>query len=491
MTKFFIDQHGCAKNQVDGELLLNHFLDMGMEQTFKPEEADFIVINSCGFIESAKKESLDAVVSAKRDYPDAKILLTGCLAERYAGMLKDALPEADGIFGNGNISKIDEFIRSFMKGERLVETYKQEGVCCGERKVLLSYPGSAFIKITEGCSNHCSFCAIPIIRGELRSRRAADIVEEIRKLVSRGIVEFNLIGQDLAAYGTGVSDDVFGEGRSPLPVIENGINHGTRTESALARLLKMISEIPGNFIVRTLYIHPDHFNRDILPVMQKDKRLLPYFDIPFQSGDDTIVRSMNRKGSSEEYIRLVKDIREALPDATLRTTFLTGFPGETDENAENTLSFLKAIESDWSGCFPYSREEDTPAYSFKGRVRQKLAKERAERLVAVQSEITEKHLKSHVGKEYDVLIEEVVEGEEGIAIGRAWFQAPDVDGSVVVRYEKDIAKENDAVKPGRFVRAKILASSEVDLDGVFTGDSELNKGVPVSAMKFATEIQEV
>lgn len=491
MTKFFIDQHGCAKNQVDGELLLNHFLDMGMEQTFKPEEADFIVINSCGFIESAKKESLDAVVSAKRDYPDAKILLTGCLAERYAGMLKDALPEADGIFGNGNISKIDEFIRSFMNGERLVETYKQEGVCCGERKVLLSYPGSAFIKITEGCSNHCSFCAIPIIRGELRSRRAADIVEEIRKLVSRGIVEFNLIGQDLAAYGTGVSDDVFGEGRSPLPVIENGINHGTRTESALARLLKMISEIPGNFIVRTLYIHPDHFNRDILPVMQKDKRLLPYFDIPFQSGDDTIVRSMNRKGSSEEYIRLVKDIREALPDATLRTTFLTGFPGETDENAENTLSFLKAIESDWSGCFPYSREEDTPAYSFKGRVRQKLAKERAERLVAVQAEITEKHLKSHVGKEYDVLIEEVVEGEEGIAIGRAWFQAPDVDGSVVVRYEKDIAKENDAVKPGRFVRAKILASSEVDLDGVFTGDSELNKGVPVSAMKFATEMQEV
>ncbi|MBQ1949617.1 MAG: 30S ribosomal protein S12 methylthiotransferase RimO [Treponema sp.] len=486
-----MDQHGCAKNQVDGELLLNHFLDMGMEQTFKPEEADFIVINSCGFIESAKKESLDAVVSAKRDYPDAKILLTGCLAERYAGMLKDALPEADGIFGNGNISKIDEFIRSFMNGERLVETYKQEGVCCGERKVLLSYPGSAFIKITEGCSNHCSFCAIPIIRGELRSRRAADIVEEIRKLVSRGIVEFNLIGQDLAAYGTGVSDDVFGEGRSPLPVIENGINHGTRTESALARLLKMISEIPGNFIVRTLYIHPDHFNRDILPVMQKDKRLLPYFDIPFQSGDDTIVRSMNRKGSSEEYIRLVKDIREALPDATLRTTFLTGFPGETDENAENTLSFLKAIESDWSGCFPYSREEDTPAYSFKGRVRQKLAKERAERLVAVQAEITEKHLKSHVGKEYDVLIEEVVEGEEGIAIGRAWFQAPDVDGSVVVRYEKDIAKENDAVKPGRFVRAKILASSEVDLDGVFTGDSELNKGVPVSAMKFATEMQEV
>ena len=251
-------------------------------------------------------------------------------------MLKDALPEADGIFGNGNISKIDEFIRSFIGGERLVETFKQEGVCCGERKVLLSYPGSAFVKITEGCSNHCSFCAIPLIRGELRSRKASDIIDEIKSLISRGIVEFNLIGQDLAAYGTGAADDVFGEGRAQLPVLEKGINCGTKEESALARLLKMISEIPGNFIVRTLYIHPDHFNRDILPVMQKDKRLLPYFDIPFQSGDDTVIRAMNRKGSAQEYIRLVSDIRKALPDATLRTTFLAGFPGETDEQAENS-----------------------------------------------------------------------------------------------------------------------------------------------------------
>lgn len=488
MTKFFIDQHGCAKNQVDGELLINHFLDMKMEQTFSPEEADFIVINSCGFIESAKKESLDAVVSAKRDYPNAKILLTGCLAERYANMLKDALPEADGIFGNGNISKIDEFIRSFIGGERLVETFKQEGVCCGERKVLLSYPGSAFVKITEGCSNHCSFCAIPLIRGELRSRKASDIIDEIKSLISRGIVEFNLIGQDLAAYGTGAADDVFGEGRAQLPVLENGVNCGTKEESALARLLKMISEIPGNFIVRTLYIHPDHFNRDILPVMQKDKRLLPYFDIPFQSGDDTIIRAMNRKGSAQEYIRLVSDIRKALPDATLRTTFLAGFPGETDEQAENSVKFLKTIESDWSGCFPYSREEDTPAYSFKGRVAQKVSKKRAERLVSEQTEITQRHLKAHVGKEYDILIEEIVEGEDGIAIGRAWFQAPDVDGSVVVRYEKDDPKENDAIKKGRFVRAKIVASSEVDLDAVFVGESEMNKGVPASTMKFATEM---
>ena len=179
MTKFFIDQHGCAKNQVDGELIIARLLSLGMEQTFDASEANFIIVNSCGFIESAKKESLDAVCAARRDYPGAKILLTGCLAERYANVFNEALPEADGIFGNGNIDKIDETIREMMAGGRPVHIYKQEGVCTGERKVFLAYKGSAFVKITEGCSNHCSFCAIPVIRGELRSRPAESIINEI------------------------------------------------------------------------------------------------------------------------------------------------------------------------------------------------------------------------------------------------------------------------------------------------------------------------
>lgn len=490
MTKFFIDQHGCAKNQVDGELIINRLLDLGMEQTFEPSEADFIIVNSCGFIESAKKESLEAVYSAKNQFPKAKILLTGCLAERYANVLKEQLPEADAIFGNGNLDKIDQTVKAMLKGERPVETYKQEGVCVGERRVLLSYHGSAFVKITEGCSNHCSFCAIPIIRGELRSRPAESIVNEIKNLYEQGIVEFNLIGQDLAAYGTGENDNVFGNGRLPLPTWKDGKNIGTETESGLAKLLKMISAIQGNFIVRPLYIHPDHFNRDILPVMQKDKRLLPYFDIPFQSGSDNVIHKMNRKGSAKEYLRLASDIRSALPNATLRTTFLTGFPGETDEDAEETVEFLRKLQSDWSGCFPYSREEDTPAYSMKGRIKAKISKERAEKLVQVQAEITKKHLAKKVGNEYDVLIEEVVKGEEGLAIGRAWFQAPDVDGSVVVRYENEFGNEKNLVKPGRFVKVRIEASSDVDLDGILVGDSELNKNKKDSEkLVYATELQ--
>lgn len=490
MTKFFIDQHGCAKNQVDGELIINRLIEMGMEQTFEASEADFIIINSCGFIESAKKESLDALYAARAQYPEAKILLTGCLAERYSSIFKEQLPEADGIFGNGNLDKISETVAAMMKGQRPVEKYKQEGVCAGTRKVLLSYRGSAFVKITEGCSNHCSFCAIPVIRGELRSRPADSIINEIKDLYSQGVVEFNLIGQDLAAYGTGAGDNVFGTGRLSLPVWKDGKNLGTESQSGLAQLLNKISEISGNFIVRPLYIHPDHFNRDILPVMKKDKRLLPYFDIPFQSGCENIIHKMNRLGSPEEYLRLANDIRSVFPDAILRTTFLTGFPGESEEEALATADFLKKLESDWSGCFPYSREEDTPAYSMKGRVKAKISKERADRLSEIQAQITKNHLAKYVGKEFDVLIEEVVEGEEGLAIGRAWFQAPEVDGSVVVRYEKEFGNEKDFVKAGRFVKVRVEASSAVDLDAVMLGDSELN----ISANKksdliYAVEVQ--
>lgn len=459
---FFLDQHGCAKNQVDGELMISLLEKRGLVQTFDAADADFIIINSCGFIKSAKKESLDAVISARATYPNAKIILAGCLAERYAETFKDALPEADAVFGNGDISKIDSVVSRLERNERPVEVYKQQGVCCGERKTLLGFKGSAFVKITEGCSNHCSFCAIPLIRGELRSRPAKDIVEEIKNLVSRGIVEINLIGQDLAAYGTGKDDDVFSD-------CKDFSLRGGKKRSALSLLLEEISRLDSDFRLRLLYIHPDHFNEDILPVMQKDKRILPYFDIPFQSGDDSVIRAMNRKGDAEKYKSLVKKIRTALPGTVLRTTFLTGFPGETEANAENSARFLEAIQSEWSGCFSYSREEDTPAYSYKNRVPLKTAEARARKLSEIQHEITREKLLSYVGEELEVLVEETLEGDQGLAIGRAWFQAPDVDGNVVVRYDRDDDKANSSVQPGKLVRVKITSSSDVDLDSVLLG----------------------
>lgn len=489
---FFIDQHGCAKNKVDGELIIHRLSVMGLKQTFDSSTADLIIINSCGFIESAKKESLDAVYEARKSFPNAKILLSGCLAERYAKIFKTELPEADGIFGNGDLSKLDGVVSQMFQEKRPVEVPPQKGVCCGDRSMLLTFKSSAYVKITEGCNNHCSFCAIPLIRGELRSRPAVEIIEEIKQLVSHGVYEINLIGQDSAAWGTGREDNVLGDGSENLAHInESGDFEGSEKESALARLLKMISALSGTFLIRLLYIHPDHFNRDILPVIKADKRLLPYFDIPFQSGDDTLIRSMNRIGTSVLYKKLIADIRSVLPDAVIRTTFMTGFPGETEEMAQNTYDFLKEIKSNWSGCFEYSREEDTPAYDFKKRVSAKLAKARAESLVQLQTEITKEKLSSYVGHDYDVLIEEVLDANEdssaGFAIGRAWFQAPEVDGSVVVHYSLDDKKSVEAIKTGRLVRVHVVASSDVDLDSVFVCDSSENKEIKPASLLFAPE----
>lgn len=516
--KFFIDQHGCAKNQVDGELIINLLKKKDWEQTFEASEADLIIVNSCGFIESAKTESINAVMSARQMYPRAKILLAGCLAQRYADELKDDLTEADGFFGNGKLDEIYKIIEPLMNDERPLLVPKQEGVCCGDRDILLSFPGMAFVKITEGCNNRCSFCAIPIIRGDLRSRNANEIISEIKDLVSKGVYEINLIGQDLAAYGTGATDNCFGDGRTFLPngtpgsevltqigadgrrlndeknICVNLCESASNSKSGLARLLEMISQIEGTFAVRLLYIHPDHFNEDILPVMQADSRFLHYFDIPFQNGDDEIIKKMNRVGSREKYKALIAKIRSFFPDAAIRTTFMAGFPGESDSAFENTKAFLREIDTDWSGCFSYSKEDDTPAYDFKKQVPQKIAEKRAAELVEIQAEITRRRLKMRTETEYDILIEEVLSEssenpDEGLAIGRAWFQAPEVDGSVVVSYDRSSESESAAVKTGRLIRVKITSSGDVDLNGDFVSDSPLNEKIIISdELKFAQNL---
>ncbi len=463
LTKFFLDQRGCAKNQVDGEVIISNLIKEGWKQAETADEADLIIINSCGFIESAKKESLDALLGARKKYADKKIILAGCLAQRYAKIFKDELPEADGIFGNGDLSRVAAFAKKIVKGKRAVDTPPQAGVSCGERLKLLSYKNSAYVKITEGCSNHCSFCAIPLIRGELRSRPAADIVAEIKALLKRGVFEINLIGQDLAAYG-------------PEGATANESKTKKRGLSPLAALLKKISALKGDFWIRLLYIHPDHFNPDILQVLKNDARILPYFDIPFQSGDDGVIRAMNRKNSAACYKDLVKNIRAQFPAAALRTTFLAGFPGETEEAAQNTLQFLDAIQPDWSGAFAYSREDDTPAALMKKQVTKKIAAARVKALQDAQEKITQKRLAGRVRKggkrlEYNVLVEEIVDNprkgsqgqEAAYAIGRAWFQAPEVDGNIVIEYDADDKKAAAKIKSGAVVRVRAIAVSGVDI----------------------------
>ncbi len=445
--------HGCAKNQVDAELITHRLQSNGWDLVTDAENASIIIVNTCGFIESAKKESLGAVMSARKSYPKAKILMTGCLSERYADVFKEDLPEVDGIFGNGDLSKIEEVVNSMEKGLRPVVTSEQRGVCEGMRTNLFEFPSSRYIKITEGCDNYCSFCAIPLIRGRLRSRSIDSIVSEIKLLYEEGVFEFNLIGQDLAAFG---SENFTAEQQETYNWSEIG-------KSPLAQLLEKISELKGFFWIRLLYIHPDHFPADILPVIEKDKRILHYFDIPFQSGDDDIILAMNRKGSSRTYTHLVNSIRDTLPDATIRTTLLCGFPGETDEAAKNTVEFLKTIRPNWSGCFSYSREEGTKSYNFKNRVSSKTANERVNVLQQTQSQITEEQLRSHIGKTYEVLIEERIVGEN-FALGRAYFQAPEVDGACVIRYDDDIDNIEN-IKPGNVIKVLITGVRGVDVVG--------------------------
>lgn len=466
---FFLDQHGCAKNQVDGELIISELEKNGWSRTDDAENASLIIINSCGFIESAKKEALDSVFSSRNMFPDKKIILAGCLAERYAESLSQTLQEVDGIFGNGKIDEIASFVNDVFENSSTdsekfpeVKVFAQNGVCDGNRTELLNLPGSAYVKITEGCNNHCSFCAIPIIRGELRSRSVSKIIEEIKSLLTRGIFEINLIGQDLASYGKGKNEDL--EVKSQFE----------SEKSPLATLLSEISKLTGDFWIRLLYIHPDNFPQDILPIIAQDKRILPYFDIPFQSGDDKIIKDMNRKGSAEKYIQLVEKIRSSqknsfYSDVALRTTFLCGFPGETDENAKNTVEFLKNIQSDWSGCFAYSREDDTPASEMKKQVSAKKSKVRCDVLTELQTQITQEKLKRHVGKTYSVLIEEIIPTEEeegGIAIGRAWFQAPEVDGATVIYYDLDDESSCKKIFAGNLVEVKIQGVSSVDIYGI-------------------------
>ena len=293
------------------------------------------------------------------------------------------------------------------------------------------------MKISEGCDNHCSFCAIPLIRGPLRSRTSADVIAECRTLLDRGIRELCLIGQDIASFG----DDRPGEGGLPA-------------------LLEAIAAIPGHFWVRLLYLHPDRLPLSILEIMAADRRFLPYFDIPLQHASGPLLRAMNRRGDGERYLDLVRKIRSALPGAVIRSTFLLGFPGETEDDLERLLEFQEQAALDWVGCFTYSREEHTPAYAMKNRVPRSLAAKRKRIVEDRQQGISEGRMERFVGRELEVLIEEPFkepeDGAGGLYLGRAYCQAPEVDGVSIVQSETGLV-------PGALITCRVNGRAGFDL----------------------------
>jgi ribosomal protein S12 methylthiotransferase len=447
MERYYLDPFGCVKNQVDAETMMGALDKSGWKAAADPAAADLIIINSCGFIKEAKQESINAVLRYKKAYPEKKVLLAGCLAQRYVSELAESLPEADLLFGNQDLSRIADAACSALRGEgRALVPEPGPGEAetlppPGERP-LLSMPGSAYVKISEGCNNRCSFCAIPLIRGPQRSRPVERILRECRQLLDRGIVELNLIGQDLGSYGMDIS----------------------RNSGALPQLLEALSRLEGHFWVRLLYIHPDNFPRPILDVIRRDPRFLPYFDLPFQHGSSRILRAMNRRGDSETYLSLIAEIRSALPDGVIRSTFMTGFPGETEEDFLALLDFQEKARLDWLGVFVYSREEDTPAYALKGRVSGKLAAERKALIEERQIPITRERMERFIGRELAVLVEEgfappdSAAPEEGkLYLGRLFSQAPEVDGAAVIRAEGELV-------PGALIQGRVFARAGFDLE---------------------------
>ena len=439
MKKIYIESLGCAKNQVDSEVLLTIAKEKGYVRVTEAKDADLIFVNTCGFIESAKEESINTFFALKGAYPDAKIVLGGCLAQRYAEELE--LEEADAIFGNRDLAAFSDVLDSLDKGDDqivLKPEYPDPDREKDEREEYLSMPRSCYLKISEGCDHRCSYCAIPIIRGGLRSRSEDRIIDEAKELIRKGFFEINLIAQDLGAYGTDF----------------DGKSH-------FCDLLTKLASLEGDFCLRLLYIHPDTFPEELISIVKNSEKIIPYFDIPFQHSSERVLRKMRRFGNTEKYLALINRIRSEIPEAVIRTTLMLGFPGEEREDFDELLSFVRQARFDWMGSFLYSREEDTPAFDMRDEKAHEKAVKRAARwkneLEELQSAITEERLQGFVGKKYTALVEENIQGED-LSIARIYSQAPEVDGLTVIMGE--------GIAPGDVVEVGIRAVRGVDLEAV-------------------------
>ena len=437
---FYVENLGCSKNQVDAENMISTLSEVEWISVDDPDRADLIIINTCGFIKSAKEESINTILDFCNAYPEKKIIAAGCLSQRYNEQLIKMIPELSGVFGSMAPSHIPEVIESVFTDEKPV-LIPETDLKVTSRKKFFSFDRSVYVKIAEGCNNRCTYCAIPIIKGDLKSRPVADIISEIKQLISDGAFELNLIAQDLAGFGTD-------RGSKELPL-----------------LLREISALKGDFWIRLLYIHPDRFIHEIVDIIAEDKRFLPYFDIPFQHASEKVLRKMGRQGTADSYLNMIQVIKVRLPEAVFRSTFMTGFPGEKDSDFQMLLDFQEKAEINWVGFFTYSREEDTPAWSYRGTLATRFSEKKAEKRKAIleerQTEISQRLLDSFINKEFKVLIEEKV-GEENMYLGRACFQAPEVDGLIIVHAEN--------IRPGDVVQTRIIKRNGMDLEAVSLED---------------------
>ena len=430
---------GCAKNQVDGEVLMASLKNAGFLTVDDAALADIAIVNTCGFIESAKRESIEEILelaALKKEGKIKKLVITGCLSERYQKEMHQELPEADAVLGIGANGDIAPLLTKMMEENTYVESFpdKSRMPLCGDRE--LTTPSYfAYVKIAEGCDNRCSYCAIPLIRGGYRSRTMESIEEECKGLVANGAKELVLIAQDTSRYGI----DLYGE-------------------YSLAKLMARLCRIDGLRWLRVLYCYPDSITDELLDTMAREEKIVKYIDLPLQHASGPILKAMNRRGDRQSLTALMNKIRERVPGVVLRTTLITGFPGETEEDFTELAEFVKDVKFQRLGCFAYSQEEGTPAAELPGQLDEEVKAHRAELIMDRQMEIMERQGMELIGKTLEVL----VEGYDRYAecwFGRSWRDAPDVDGKIF------FTTGGKRPRLGSFVQVRVEDCMDCDLTG--------------------------
>ncbi len=428
---------GCPKNQVDSELMLEKLDAAGFQIIDTAYGADIVIINTCGFIEAAKQEAIDNIlqmVEYKEDGAVGKIIVIGCLAERYRDEILNEIPEVDAVGGLGVNGDIVEFVNSVIRGtEKSRYPEKDKLPLCGKR--ILTTPSHwAYLKISDGCSNNCTYCAIPSIRGAFRSRTKEDIILEAKALASSGVREIIVIAQDTTRYG----EDLYGK-----PVLDE--------------LLQELNKIEGIEWIRLLYCYPDRITDSLLKTMAECEKVLHYIDLPLQHASGKILKLMNRHGDHESLLALIGKIREYMPDCILRTTFITGFPGETDEDFEILSQFVNDARFDRLGCFSYSPEDGTPAEKLPDRVDAETAVRRGEIIMEQQYSIFTDKLESLLGKTVQCVVESYDPYSDSYS-GRTWMDAPEIDSAISFVSDKELGI-------GEAVEILITSTDEYDLIG--------------------------
>ena len=437
MYKVCMVSLGCPKNQVDAEVMLKSLETAGFEICGEEAQADAIIINTCGFIEAAKAEAIENILEAsqyKNDGNCKALIVTGCLAERYRDDVTEEIPEVDVCVGIGSNGKIAEIVKDAIEGKKSNSYGDKTDLDLNGDRILGGYPFSTYLKIADGCDNCCTYCAIPKIRGRMRSRTIEDCLKEAESLALKGVTELIVVAQDTTAYG----EDIYG--RSMLP-----------------KLLKELCKIEGLHWIRTLYTYPDRITDELLDVIATEDKLIKYLDIPIQHVNGEILRRMNRKGDVESLSSLIDKIRAKIPDITLRTTLITGFPGETEEQFCQMAEFVKEKRFDRLGCFTYSPEEGTAAAEFEGQLDEQIKSDRMENIMELQMTIAAEKNEEKIG----TVIEVLIEGWDDYIkcyFGRTVSDAPEVDGKIFFMSTRPLAI-------GEYVFVRINDCLDYDLLG--------------------------